>query len=611
MELKISQKFLVAVAVPVVFELVLVGALLFLMAQADEARIRESQAKELASKTYRIFGLTLQRLAQLMIAKSTDDTQFYDRAKVNSGKMRRELESIHEMIRKNEKASESWKRLYSTATQVDREYTDAYDAFQKGDRATAGLLYMSMQRHMEELLEICDTMTNMQASGDGMNVVKLTEMLRFVLYLSLLVSLFIAFGLALYFNHGIANRLQVIMDNTRKMATGQAPNQSLRGNDELAQIDHLYHEMHDSLTILRRRERAILENVADVVCSIDSQIRFTDINEAALRLWGYQREILIGGCPVDVVANDDRDRVLKLLMEAIDKGENIQFECGVRRFDATIADTEWSATWSKDERSLYCIIHDITARKHLDRLKAEFVAMVSHEIRTPLTSIQMTHSLLADELGENLDEFMSKSLNVAQDNVNRLMALVNNLLDLDKLESGFIEFVADTINADVVIESSINAIDSLFRQKSIKITKKIDPKLKIYADKERLIQVMINLLSNATKYSPNNSEITISAEREQEMVRISVSDRGRGIPADKLKAVFERFRQVEKADEHVHKGTGLGLAISKAIVERHRGNIGVTSVEGEGTTFWFTVPATESMYEALSKDEKAASGSPT
>lgn len=611
MDLKISQKFLVAVAVPVLFELALVGALLFLMGQADEARLRESQAKELASKTYRIFGLHIQRLCQLMIAKSTDDMQFYDKAKMNAGRMRTEIANIHLMIKKNDKANESWKRLYSTVMMIDKEYTEAYDAFQKGDRTTAGMLYMSMQRHMEDLLDICDTMTNMQASGDGMDVVKLTEMLRFVLYLSLLVSLFTAFGLALYFNHGIANRLQVIMDNTRRMAAGQSPNQSLRGNDELAQIDHLYHEMHDSLTILRRRERAILENVADVVCSIDSQIRFTDINEAALRLWGYQREILIGGCPVDVVANDDRDRVLKLLMQAIDNGESVQFECGMRRFDATIADTEWTATWSKDERSLYCIIHDITARKHLDRLKREFVAMVSHEIRTPLTSIQMTHSLLAEELGENLDEFMSKSLNVAQDNVNRLMALVNNLLDLDKLESGFIEFVADTVHAGDVIEASINAIDSLFRQKSIKITKKVDPKLKIYADKERLIQVMINLLSNATKYSPNNSEITISAEREQEMVRVSVSDKGRGIPADKLQAVFERFRQVEKADEHVHKGTGLGLAISKAIVERHRGNIGVTSVEGEGTTFWFTVAANEDAYEALDKEAKPASSTPS
>jgi PAS domain S-box len=611
MDLKISQKFVVAVAVPVVFELVLVGALLFLMAQADEARIREQQAKELASKTYTIFGLHIQRLCQLMIAKSSGDMQFYDKAKMNAGKMRAEISNIHDMIKKNDKANERWKRLYSTVMQIDHEYSDAYDAFQKGDRATAGMLYMQMQHHMEELLDICDSMTNLQATGDGMNTVKLTELLRFVLYLSLLMSLFIAFGLALYFNHGIANRLQVIMDNTRRMANGQPPSQSLRGNDELAQIDHLYHEMHDSLTILRRRERAILENVADVVCSIDSQIRFTDINEAALRLWGYQREILIGGCPVDVVANDDRDNVMKLLIQAIDKGENIQFECGVRRFDATIADTEWTVTWSKDERSLYCIIHDITARKHLDRLKREFVAMVSHEIRTPLTSISMTHSLLAEELGENLDEFMSRSLNVAQDNVNRLMALVNNLLDLDKLESGFIEFVADTINAEDVIESSSNAIDSLFRQKSIKVTRKVDPKLKIYADKERLIQVMINLLSNATKYSPNNSEITITAEREQEMVRISVADKGRGIPADKLQAVFERFRQVEKADEHVHKGTGLGLAISKAIVERHRGNIGVTSVEGAGTTFWFTVPATESMYESLNKDEKAASGTPT
>jgi len=236
--------------------------------------------------------------------------------------------------------------------------------------------------------------------------------------------------------------------------------------------------------------------------------------------------------------------------------------------------------------------------------------MVSHEIRTPLSSIQMTHSLLADELGDSLDEFMKGSLNAAQGNVDRLMALVNNLLDLDKLESGFVDFVADKISVRDVVETSIGAIASLFQQKSIEVKRSIDPTLTIYADKERLVQVLINLLSNATKYSAPKSTIIVDARVERDFVRISVTDSGRGIPQNKLDTVFERFRQVEAADQKVHRGTGLGLAIAKAIVEMHQGKMAVDSVEGKGSTFWFTIPATESVYKAMeAKKEKLGKSS--
>ncbi|HNM51102.1 MAG TPA: PAS domain-containing sensor histidine kinase, partial [Candidatus Obscuribacter sp.] len=299
------------------------------------------------------------------------------------------------------------------------------------------------------------------------------------------------------------------------------------------------------------------------------------------------------GRAADLICGADRERVLGCLRKIIESGKEDRFECGIKRADNSIADTEWSVTWSQEEESLYCVIHDITARKNLERMKAEFVAMVSHEIRTPLSSIQMTHSILESELGESLDPFMTKSLVVAKDNVTRLMALVNNLLDLDKLESGFIEFLPENEAAWQVVETSINAIESLFKKKSIEVKHNIDPNLYIYADRERLVQVLINLLGNAIKYSEPGSKITVKARKESKAVRFSVSDTGRGIPADKLSTIFERFRQVEASDEKVHKGAGLGLAISKAIIERHKGKMGVDSTLGEGSTFWFTVPAGE------------------
>lgn len=593
MSLKISQKFLLAVSVPVIFELALVGTLFSLLSQADEARQREQQGRELANRTYALMGMHVQRVTQMAIYKSTDDPAMLAQARQSSQRMMAEIENIHKLVQSNPKSNDTWNKLDHIVRKIGEEHEQAAQCFKVGDKAGATMLYLSMRHHFEELLRLSDQLAAQQVSTEGLDISKYSESIRLVLYASILVSILTAFGLAIIFNRGTAKRLNVIMNNTERLAAGKAPNQRLTGNDELAQIDALYHKMHDSLTILRRRERAIMENVADVVCSIDSTLRFSDINEAAYKHWGYEEGSIEGGRAADLICGADRERVLGCLRKIIESGKEDRFECGIKRADNSIADTEWSVTLSQEEESLYCVIHDITARKNLERMKAEFVAMVSHEIRTPLSSIQMTHSLLESELSESMDPFMTKSLVVAKDNVTRLMALVNNLLDLDKLESGFIEFLPENEAAWQVVETSINAIESLFKKKSIEVKHNIDPNLYIYADKERLVQVLINLLGNAIKYSEPGSKITVKARKEGKAVRFSVTDTGRGIPADKLSTIFERFRQVEASDEKVHKGAGLGLAISKAIIERHKGKMGVDSTLGEGSTFWFTVPAGE------------------
>lgn len=600
--LKISHKFFVAVAVPVVFELLLVSVLFVLLWQADQARLREQQGRELANRTYALMGLHVQRVTQIMLYKSTSDPVMFAQAQTTAHRMKDEIAKIHLLVERNPKCGETWKQLDRLVRLIGQEHDEAAAKLNEGDKAGATLHYVSMRRHFEDLMQASDKLTAQQASSKDEGAIdlgKFSEQIRTVLYLSILLSLLIAFGLAYYFRRSTSDRLNVIMTNTKSLAAGKAPTKALEGNDELAQIDRIYHKMHESLAILRRRERAILENVADVVCSVDASLRFTDINEAAFKHWGYGEGDLIGESLLDFVVLVDRDLVLQSLRKVIDTATESCFECGVTRRDATIADTEWLVTWSEEEGSLYCVVHDITARKNLDRMKAEFVAMVSHEIRTPLSSIQMTHSLLVSELGDSLDQFMTSSLNAAQGNVDRLMALVNNLLDLDKLESGFIDFVATQVYVKDVVETSIGAIASLFQQKSIEVVRTIDPDLMIYADKERLVQVLINLLANAIKYSTPNSKIIVKARLDKEFVRITVTDSGRGIPQSKISTVFERFSQVEANDQKVHKGTGLGLAIARAIVEVHQGKIYVESVEGKGSTFGFTIPASESVYKAM------------
>lgn len=584
------------------------GSLLYMLNEADQARAREQRGRELANRAYSLMGLHVQRITQFMIYKSTDDPAMLAQARETSDRMRSDIGKIHELVEKDPKSNETWKTLDRLVRKINDEHEQATLKIKEGDKTGASLLYISMRRDFEKLLRDTDALAAQQATSDGPDLQQYSETIRLALYASIVLSLLTAFGLAYAFRKGTQARLQVIMANTQKLAAGKPPGQRLKGNDELAQIDDLYHKMHDALTILRRRERAVVENVADVVLSVDASLRICDINKAAYKSWGYEEDSLVAVRLADLISENEREAVLAQMQEAArsrKRGEELRFECSIKKEDGTTADTEWSVTWSQEEESFYCVIHDISERKTLERMKAEFVAMVSHEIRTPLASMQMTHSLLKEELAEHLDEFMNKSLDSALDNTNRLMALVNNLLDLDKLESGFINFIAEDISAAETVEKSIGAVESILKSKSITVERNINPAIKVHADSERLVQVLINLIANAGKYSPQGSTIKIAVKLEtgknsqqnQNLVRFSVSDMGRGIPQDKLATVFERFSQVEAADEKVHKGSGLGLAICRAIIERHQGKIGVESNDSsgklKGTTFWFTIPAAQ------------------
>ena len=229
----------------------------------------------------------------------------------------------------------------------------------------------------------------------------------------------------------------------------------------------------------------------------------------------------------------------------------------------------------------------------LEKFKQELISIVSHELRTPLMSISAALELFqADALGQ-LSEKGKIRLGIAEEEASRLIRLINDLLDIEKMEAG--KFILDNSEFRVadLVETSIASVAQPAEVKEITLQAQInDPDLRLHGDRDRLCQVLINLLSNAIKFSPENESITIRVDSsENNQLKFSVIDRGRGIPKEKLDKVFGRFVQVEKSDETKRGGSGLGLAISKAIIEQHGGSMGVESEMGVGSTFWFKLPA--------------------
>ncbi|HEY9631207.1 MAG TPA: PAS domain S-box protein [Coleofasciculaceae cyanobacterium] len=240
------------------------------------------------------------------------------------------------------------------------------------------------------------------------------------------------------------------------------------------------------------------------------------------------------------------------------------------------------------------VIIDISDRKAVEQLKDELVSLVSHELRTPLTSIRTSLGLLASGLLSHQPEQSQNMLDIALESTNRLVRLVSNILDLERLQSGSLDSDKGAIAqqrcnvADLMMQAA-NGIQPMTDKNHINLS--ITPlSVQIWADPDRIIQAFTNLLDNAIKFSAPNSTVFLTAELTPTEVLFGVKDQGRGIPADKLGVVFERFQQIDSSDSRLYGGSGLGLAICRSIVEQHGGRIWVESELGKGSHFYFTLP---------------------
>jgi signal transduction histidine kinase len=228
--------------------------------------------------------------------------------------------------------------------------------------------------------------------------------------------------------------------------------------------------------------------------------------------------------------------------------------------------------------------------KELDQIKTNFLSTVSHELRTPLTSIKAFSEILLDNAGEDM-ETQTKFLNIINEESDRLARLIDDLLDLSRIESGRQVWRMGYHHIEGVIDESVAAMSSLAEKKGLVIDKKVQEGLpEIYGDRDKLDQVVTNLLGNAIKFTDNDGLITVSAAVSEDRVRVAVADNGIGIPEDELDKVFMKFHQVDSSATRKKGGTGLGLAICKEIIEHHGGKIWVESQLGEGSTFYFIVP---------------------
>ncbi|WP_056976450.1 cell wall metabolism sensor histidine kinase WalK [Ligilactobacillus agilis] len=431
-----------------------------------------------------------------------------------------------------------------------------------------------------------------------------------------LIATAIGMALAIVISRAITRPIDEMKKQTSRIARGDYSGQvRIYGQDELGQLAQAVNnlsvkieEAQESSEAERRRLDSVLSHMSDGVIATDRRGNITIINEMASEDLNVNPDEVIGRSILDVL--DIRSQYT--LREILENQDEIILDLSDAEHEQIL-----NAYFSLIQREsgfisgLVCVLHDVTEQQKIDRERRQFVSNVSHELRTPLTSMRSYIEALNDGAWKD-PEVAPQFLKVTQDETDRMIRMINDLLSLSRMDSGRLQLELELVNLNELFNYILNRFDMMLdkdnndtrdtKTKNYTIKRDFTKRdLWVEIDTDKFIQVVDNIMNNAIKYSPDGGVITCRLLETHNHVILSITDQGLGIPKKDLNHVFDRFFRVDKARSRAQGGTGLGLAISKEVIALHHGKIWVDSIEGKGSTFYISLPYEE--YEGDAWDE--------
>ena len=414
-----------------------------------------------------------------------------------------------------------------------------------------------------------------------------------------LLAVGISMVVAILIAHSITQPIGEMREQALRIARGDYSRKvTVHGKDELGQLALTFNQLaeqieetQDAMESERNRLNSVLSHMSDGVVATDRRGKVITINDMALSLLGMSKEAAIGQNILNLL-DIEKDYTLRKILEST---EELLIERKESKYgDTMIIRVEFSMIRRESGfiSGLVAVLHDVTEQEQNERDRREFVSNVSHELRTPLTSMRSYIETLSEGAWQD-QEMAPRFLKITLDETDRMIRMINDLLDLSRMDNGNLKLNIEMVNFNELVNFVLDRFDVIIAnsEKKYRIVREFTQRpLFVEVDTDRMIQVIDNIMNNAIKYSPDGGKITVRLMETHNNVILSITDQGLGIPKKDISRIFERFYRVDKARARKQGGTGLGLAISKEVVKALGGTIWATSIENYGSTFYISLP---------------------
>lgn len=594
-KLKVAHKGLLIVAVVLVLQLLLVSSLSALLVASDKEHVSEAAHRDKAICAARLMFANVDSGVALVKTWRLRNMDF--------------LEDLKESLARAHNLGAEIKRInlslvedqsyFKQDAQVAQEETESL-LKKIGDISAGGLTFENLrevwyvQRDLN--LNLRKTFISLQEYHRRTQAVmvaneyhlKVIMAINFALIaLGMLMQTGASFFLASYFSRQFVFPIESLRVNVDRISHGFELTPPIPGNDEIADMDKSFRKMYAELALAAEREHALFDNASDVICILDDNMEVSRLNNAVLRMWGYATDQLLGSHISKVVCDSQWSSMKHSLDCSQSEEPAANFECDVVTESGQKLRCLWSTFWSEQNRSWFCVVHDISEQHRLEQLRESFLTMIARDLQQPLQRIYSHFESLS--ASTQFSEFAAAKISNSLGTLKRLTGLVGEILDFERLQSPEYQLDLDIQDIRATINSALRDVESLAANKGITVQVESAEILFSY-DHAKMVRVLVNLLSNAIKYAPEGGTITITTLSTDNTLKVLVKDDGPGIESTAAAGLFKPFKQVSAGDGKRGGGTGLGLVISKKLVEMHHGQIGLDTQLGEGSTFWFTMP---------------------
>lgn len=433
--------------------------------------------------------------------------------------------------------------------------------------------------------------------ADITSVYKTQSQSRLIFLQAMFVALLITVVLGFFIARSITVPINDVTEKAEKMSRGDFSQEvSVRSDDEIGRLAEMFNLLREKLdhTLAeinseKNKLEAILKNMADGLLAVDTEGRIILANHAAMQMLGMMQQEIEKRTYDEIIGSFSQDLLFDRVREnCLDGGLHEVAEKGGRVYDIRF---DRFMDENGQDAGMIVVLLDITEQQKLENMQRDFVANVSHELKTPLTTIKSyTETLVDTEIDDC--KTIGHFLKIIDEEADRMNRLVRELLQLSKLDYKREKWFKKETNLVNVVKAALTKVEMTATNKELQLNSLFDPKLRVmtFIDRDRIDQVILNVLSNAIKYTPEGGSIDVDVLGEESCARVVISDSGIGIAENEIPRIFERFYRVDKARSREMGGTGLGLSIAKQIVEEHGGTITVRSKLGQGSTVTISLP---------------------